>query len=228
MTRNSLIGDVFDEMSNEYDDVMDSMVPHYRKLLSAMFEYLPPTFTPKSIMDLGCGNGNPALVAKALYPDARIHLVDASDEMLTLCRGRLGEGDYEFTQDLFQDLTVKNEAFDLVYAGFSLHHLDKSEKPEFFRKVFAGLKPGGIFTCADLFIDKDEDIHPAHLLQWREFCRSKGKSDEDWDWLMAHYDAYDRPSSFSDQDRWLREAGFSEARLTWNIGQWGCFHALKQ
>ena len=83
------IGQVFDEMSELYTDIMDHMVPHYRKLISSMFEYLPQSFKPKRILDLGCGNGNVSGLSMTLFPDAHYHLIDASDEMIRTCKARV-------------------------------------------------------------------------------------------------------------------------------------------
>jgi len=228
MSKRTVIGDVFNEMSSDYDSVMDRMVPHYRKLIMSIFEYLPETFKPGRIADLGCGNGNPAILASTVYPKASMHLVDASEQMLTLCRKRLAIDAYEYSHEMFQDLSLQPNSYDLVYACFSLHHLDGPEKQLFFREIFKALKSGGIFASADLFINKEEEFHKTHLKQWREFFESNGLSPDDWVWVMEHYNAYDKPSSFNDQQRWLLEAGFSRVRLSWNVGQWGCFHAFKE
>ena len=226
MSDNLKIGDVFDEVSSRYDSVMHEMVPHYRELIAAMFGYLPADFDPGHMLDLGCGNGNSSTVATNLFPRAKMHLVDASPDMLTICRERLGQG-FTFDEVLFQDLELEEGRYDLAFACFSIHHLDGEEKRAFFKKIFSWLKGGGVFAYADLFIEKAGTDHQGHLKEWKSYCISNGKTEDDWEWLMDHYDKYDRPNGYDEQIRWIREAGFTDVKISWNEGQWGCLHATR-
>ncbi len=221
------IGQVFDEMSDKYTDIMDHMVPHYRKLIASMLECLPAGFKPLRILDLGCGNGNVSAVSMALFPGAHHHLVDASEEMIGLCKTRFEGRSISYEHNLFQNLEYIPGTYDLVLAGFSLHHLDAGGKRKFFTELFPGLTEIGVLACADLFINKESEEHRHLLNDWNSFAFASGKTQEDWDWVMDHYDAYDRPSAFNDQQKWLTKAGFVHVELSWNAGHWGCFHAYK-
>jgi tRNA (cmo5U34)-methyltransferase len=221
------IGNVFDEMSGEYTDIMDSMVPHYRKLLTSLVEYLPQDFAPRSILELGCGNGNATHLISSRFPGVPLHLVDASEEMLAQCAERHRHLAFlTFEQSFFQELILNPETYDLVVAGVSLHHLDHNEKKDFFPAVYSCLKPGGYFTCCDLFINKEDPEHASFLEEWKIFIENNG-APKNWDWLMDHYGKYDKPTAYSDQERWLLEAGFSSAIQCWNFDYWGCFQAKK-
>jgi tRNA (cmo5U34)-methyltransferase len=222
------IGQVFDEMSDQYTDIMDHMVPSYRKLIASMLKYLPESFKPCRILDLGCGNGNVAGVSMALFPDAHHHLVDASDEMIRMCKVRFAGSFNTYEHNVFQRLKFTPDTYDLVLAGFSLHHLDAVEKAQFFANLCPAMTEKGIFACADLFVNKDSQEHAQVLSEWKKFIFRSGKSAEDWNWLMDHYNAYDRPSKYTDQQRWLSKAGFARVELSWNDRQWGCYHAHKR
>ena len=128
---------------------------------------------------------------------------------------------------MFQDLDLQGSAYDLVLAGFSLHHLESEDKKGLFRTLQSAIGSGGVFACADLFVDKQSDEHEALLAEWENFSLGSGRSKEDWEWLMDHYNRYDRPDAFDDQREWLLEAGFSTVSMSWNQGHWGCFHAFK-
>jgi tRNA (cmo5U34)-methyltransferase len=228
MKGTSEIGRVFDEMSNQYTDIMDQMVPHYRKLITSMLELLPANFHPVRVLDLGCGNGNVSTLSMVLFPNAKHHLVDASEDMISACNERFKGRSATYEQCLFQSMELKADTYDLVIAGFSLHHLETNEKKLFFNRLFPAMTKQGIFTCADLFINKEDEEHEMLLKAWQKFVFSKGRSIEDWDWLINHYDAYDRPNKYADQEDWLLNAGFARVELSWSDGHWGCFHAYKQ
>lgn len=228
MERSSEIGVVFDEMSSEYTGIMDDMVPFYRTSLAAMLKYIPSGKQVDHILDLGCGNGNVTALCRAVYPDAHIHLLDASAEMLALCEKRFGTDNLSFEQNTFQKFQSSQGQFDLVTAGMSVHHLDGAEKMALFGTLHYALSAGGVFACADLMIDKSDARHPAFLESWRSFIYSNGRTEEDWIWLIDHYDKYDRPSSFDDMQFWLNDAGFVSVNLSWEEGFWGCLHAVKE
>ncbi len=221
------IGQVFNEMSDQYTDIMDEMVPHYRRLISSMLEYLPADFKPDKILDLGCGNGNVCELSMVRFPDAEYHLVDASDDMIQLCKTRFSGHSMTYEQNLFQHLNLPSDTYDLVLAGFSLHHLNAEEKVLFFASLLPSLSAEGIFTCADLFVNKNSVEHEQLLSEWNTFATAPGKSREDWDWVKSHYETYDKPDEYMAQRSWLLEAGFRDVKLSWNEGHWGCYHAFK-
>ena len=221
------IGRVFDELADGYTQMMEDMVPHYRTLITTMLRSLPAGFTPRRIMDLGCGNGNVTALCRVIYPEASYHLVDASAEMIQRCKDRFGSQGVQYEQAFFQNMSLPDGAYDLMVAGFSFHHVPGHEKQRLFRYLYPALSPGGVLTTADLFVNKDDSEHPAVVENWRSFVLSNGRAIDDWDWIMDHYAKYDRPSAFVDQQKWLREAGFKDIQLSWNDGPWGCFHATK-
>ena len=222
------IGEVFDQMADEYTAIMESMVPHYRHLITTMLTGLDPDFQVGHMIDLGCGNGNVAAMCRAQYPTAELLLIDASAEMLDRCRDRFGSHLIQFQQTFFEEMDVLDGAFDLIVAGFSVHHVPGESKAALFKKLWRALRPGGVFTSADLFVNKsDQQYHSEVISDWQKFVLSNDRTLDDWQWLADHYVTYDRPSAFADQKAWLYDAGFGDIRLTWNEGPWGCFHAVK-
>lgn len=221
------IGQVFDEITEGYTEIMDTMVPHYRRLITTMFDSLPDSLEVRSVLDMGCGNGNVTAVGMALFPDADYHLVDASEKMLSECRMRFQHRAVRYTHGRFQEVLLQSGQYDLILASFSFHHLEEEDKADQFRRLHGALRPGGVFSCADLMIDKDAEEHPALIESWREFVTSNGHSDEDWEWLAEHYELYDRPTSFDTQEGMLRESGFSDVVVAWEDGPWKCIYAFR-
>ena len=75
-----------------------------------------------------------------------------------------------------------------------VHHLDRDEKADLFRRVHDVLVPGGRFVLADLVV-------PA------------GGPDA----VRGATDGYDKPDPLADQVRWLKEAGFARVSVTWSV-----------
>jgi len=205
------IGEVFDELIDNYTENMCRWVPHYLKLVVETIDSVPIDAQVNKILDLGCGNGNVSILATARFPQAGIYLVDASHGMLDVARSRLqGKVILNCSHINIQDLHFNEPNFDLVTACFSLHHLSGQEKQDIFHRIKGWLKSGGFFSYSDLFVEKDDsETHSKVLKKWESFVRQNSNGSQDWDFLSDHYMRYDWPNREAIQQEWLTNAGFS-------------------
>jgi ubiquinone/menaquinone biosynthesis C-methylase UbiE len=202
-------------------------VPFYLELITAFTNELPTKFKPKRILDLGCGNGNVTAHLLQYFPNANYVLLDASKQMIDLCRTRFNGFSAEYITSYFKDYEFKAGQFDMIIAGFSVHHCDSAEKRQLFKRIFRSLKPGGIFGCSDLMIDKTKPEHIPFLKKWESFVNQNYPDGEKWEWLMEHYQEFDKPESLEKQLQWLREAGFKQIEETVLDHYWTFIRAIK-
>ncbi|MEM7104532.1 MAG: methyltransferase domain-containing protein [Bacteroidota bacterium] len=216
------INKVFDEWSAAYTEKMTRWVPFYLEAVAALYSGVPEWFNPDSILDLGCGNGNAFNLFLHHYPNAQFTLLDASEEMINLCKTRFSRySNISYQQTLFQETAFQSASFDLITASYSLHHLRGDEKAQIFKKIFKWLKPNGILTLCDLHIGRTEKtLYHAFLKTWEHDARKAGTPDEEWEYLMDHHMTYDFPDSFENTRQWLLDAGFSEVNISWQEGYW--------
>ena len=217
----------FDRFSNTYTEDMIRCVPHYLRLLSSIGDGLPEGFSAQKILDLGCGNGNVTALLLEKFPEAEYTLLDASPDMLELCRKRFSSKNITCVRSYFRDYTFPVDYFDLIAASFSLHHSDSEEKQWIFPLLHAALKQGGLFTCSDLMIDKNSPEHYGLVKDWEAFVNANHPDGEKWEWLAEHYEAYDRPDDYAHQRSWLLDAGFRGVAIGWRTGHWINFSAVK-
>ncbi|MDX1761972.1 MAG: class I SAM-dependent methyltransferase, partial [Christiangramia sp.] len=210
MKHGSDIGLEFNEFSKNYTDDMLRCVPHYMDLVESFVKFLPEDFKPKTILDLGCGNGNITTQLLHKFPNAQYTLVDASAEMIQLCRNQFSGFKVTYENTYFKDFSFKESAYNLIAAGFSLHHCNNAEKRSLFRKIHASLKEGGLFLYSDLMINKSSPDHPELLEEWGSFVNSNFPDGEKWQWVMEHYDKFDKPTDLNEQLDWLRSVGFKK------------------
>jgi SAM-dependent methyltransferase len=116
-------------------------------------------FAPRGdVLELACGPGTwtPRLLKSA----ATVTAVDASPEMLSIARGRVGEDDrVRFVRaDLFT--WQPDRQYDVVFFGFWLSHVPLARFAEFWRLVDDCLVPGGRV----LFVD-DAHRSPEELVE---------------------------------------------------------------
>ncbi len=112
-----------------------------------MAALLPPGIA--ALLDLGCGTGLELEPVFRRFPDLAVTGIDLSQAMLEKLREKFPSkhltlrcGDY-FTADL------GNQCFDAVISFESLHHFSAQAKTALLRKVYAALRPGGVFLEAD-------------------------------------------------------------------------------
>jgi tRNA (cmo5U34)-methyltransferase len=217
----------FNDFSKNYTDDMIGCVPHYSQLISSFVRNLPQNFNPQDILDLGCGNGNVTAQLIPYFPNARFTLIDASAEMIDLCRKQFNNYDIVYVNKYFKEFLFKKESYDLIVAGFSLHHCDENEKQSIFNNINNSLKKRGIFSYSDLMISKTNPDHPMLLEKWKEFVNTNFSDGEKWLWLMEHYEAFDKPTDYQVQIKWMRNAGFSDIQIPFKEEYWVHLQAEK-
>ncbi|MEZ4779753.1 MAG: methyltransferase domain-containing protein [Flavobacteriaceae bacterium] len=221
------IAQEFDKFSENYTEDMTRCVPYYQKLLSSFVETLPVGFTPNRILDLGCGNGNVSAQLINGFPKATFDLLDASSQMIALCKNRFEGFNIQYYKTFFNDFEFPNNTYDMVVAGFSLHHCEATDKQAIYKKIYTALKPGGIFGYTDLMIDRNKSEHKTLLKDWKHFVLQNYPNEEKWEWLMEHYAAYDKPESLETILPWLNEAGFTKIEPFVNEQYWVYLKACK-
>ena len=125
--------DVYAERAEDYATRFGSEKPdrHLSSFIAAISD-------GGHVLDLGCGPGQ----SSAFMRDAGLSVTswDASDAMATLGRERFG---LDIQVKEFSDLQ-DTEAYDGIYANFSLLHAPKSEMPDHLSRVSKALIPGGV------------------------------------------------------------------------------------
>ncbi|HEV2321856.1 MAG TPA: class I SAM-dependent methyltransferase [Gammaproteobacteria bacterium] len=106
----------------------------------------------ETVLDVGCGTGSLALVAKrAVGPEGAVFGVDASPEMLARAMKKARRAGLEvvFDQAPAQDLPYRDAEFDAVFSTLMLHHLPHSSRGECAGEIARVLKPGGRVLAVD-------------------------------------------------------------------------------
>lgn len=103
------------------------------------------------VLDLGCGTGTLAIMAKQSQPQAEVFGLDADPDMLKMAYTKKDQAKLNVTFDVgfTNNLPYPDESLDRVLSSIMIHHLKTPEKEKTAREVYRVLKPGGQLHIID-------------------------------------------------------------------------------
>ncbi|MDB5990411.1 MAG: tam [Herbaspirillum sp.] len=136
--------------AKQYVTFEDERTRPVRDLLAAV-----PTAKARSVVDIGCGPGNSTALLAARYPDALLHGLDTSSDMVAAAKKRLPAVHFELA-----DISEWNDPgpFDVILANAVLQWVPNHDT--LLPGLRAKLAPGGSLAI-QMPVNLDE---PAHLL----------------------------------------------------------------
>jgi ubiquinone/menaquinone biosynthesis C-methylase UbiE len=154
-----------------------------------------------TVVDLGAGTGQFALAATAAF--RRVVAVDVSPVMLQRLRAKADAAsltNLEIEAAGFLTYEHAGAPADAVYSRYALHHLPDFWKAVALTRIYAMLRPGGIFRLWDVIYSFPADEAERNVEQW---C-SMGGTSVDGQWSRAELEEHvrDESSTFT----WLLES----------------------
>ena len=217
----------YDSISKSYTGSIQRCVPQYYKMLISLFIYLKPEFSPKTVLELGCGTGNLTLLIHQRFPEANITAVDISSECINECKLRIPNADIHYIKSDFKDIDFLDNTFDLIISSISIHHLNDKEKEILFNKLYCYQTKGGILSFCDQFRGETDFIYQKHIERWKEFAVEQGTSNDEWEMWMQHQHEHDYHSSLLDHLVWIGNAGYNIIDCTRRYLLWTTIYAEK-
>jgi ubiquinone/menaquinone biosynthesis C-methylase UbiE len=108
--------------------------------------------TSESILDVGCGTGTLAILAKKhAGPTGVVHGIDASPQMIARAKKKARSAGVEvaFRTAVVEALPFPAETFDVVLSTLMLHHLPRSVREQCAREIRRVAKRGGRIVVVD-------------------------------------------------------------------------------
>lgn len=209
------IRQAFNRFAQDYDAQREYIIPEMRQYYGAAV-WAMETVSPKpAILDVGAGTGLLSAFLLEKFPDARLTLMDISENMLDMARLRFASR--PGTEYIVCDYSRSELGgpFDLICSALSIHHLAPGDKQRLFRRIFAALNPGGMFVNADQAEGETPYFTRRYLDYWNDFLRSGPMTEAQHAEILMRRDTLDRNEKVSDQLAWLKEAGFSDVDVVY-------------
>lgn len=207
----------FEDEAGDFDRIILTLIPHYATMLRTLVAAIPfEKSLPLRVIDLGCGTGTVAATVLKVFPNAQVTCLDAADNMIAMAREKLAH--YPQTNYIVADFyTYKFDAgYDIAVSSLALHHLktDK-DKQSFYRRIYEGLEPGGVFYNADVVTASNEFLQTVYVEEWRRFMAQNISKDEIEGKWMPKSREEDHPAKLTDHLKWMSEIGFLELDVLW-------------
>lgn len=120
----------------------------------------------EAVLDVGCGTGTQALVAKQRVGAAgRVCGIDPSASLLAGARRKAMHSglSIDFQPGGIERLPYPDQSFDVVLSTFMMHHLPDDIKRQGFAEIVRVLRPGGRLLVIDFKRSEEHQDHPEQF-----------------------------------------------------------------
>ncbi len=170
---------------------------------------------PFSFLDLACGDAYYSSKVLQQTKAEKYIGIDVSEQALTLAKKEFAGSDietrFERADFINFDRIIKPPA-DVIWVGFSVHHLDTPDKLRFMKKVKKALSNGGVFIIYEPILLEGENLR----LYFERFKQTfyehwRGLSKEESESLLEHVRESEKPETTENWINLGKDAGFTKA-----------------
>lgn len=224
----------FFDLWSIYDRVLELDYMMHDALYAEVARVLAAHFGGRafSVIDLGCGSGRHLAPALATLPVSDYEGHDLSPVAVEHARRMFAAARHPVrlrAGDLRETFTEEGPPVDVVFSGFTLHHLTPEERREVLRRAERRLAPGGLVLWLDLVRDEGQtreawlDAYCGWIkAEWREIPSDGVEA------IIAHIRESDRPGTLSEHVESANAVGLpvekEHLRLKWH-SLWSCRRA---
>ncbi len=209
------IRNAFNTIAAEYDAQRQYVIPQMDQYYGAAVWAAESKELNPAILDIGAGTGLLTALMLEKFPAAELTLLDISENMLAVARERFS--DRKNVRYVVSDYSRSElgGTYDIICSALSIHHLTTEDKCLLFHKIYAALKPGGMFVNADQADGETLFFRQQYLEYWNQFLRDGPLSETEHAEILKRRNSLDKNEKLSVQLSWLHECGFSDVDLVY-------------
>ncbi len=219
------IQDHFNEIAQQYDEQRRQFIPCFDDFYTLPLHVMDYAGDAPEVLDIGGGTGLFSSFVLQKYPNAKLTLIDLSDQMLECAKLRFGQREVTY---LNADYTTYEFAkqFDIIISALSIHHLTAEDKRALYGRCYPLLREGGVFVNADVVCSAYPEVERMFIDIWKESLQHSTLPREEIEKGYKRME-YDKPSTVQDQLGWLKEAGFSAVECLYKYYHYAVMYAKK-
>lgn len=228
------IGDfTFDERVAEvFPDMIQRSVPGYSNIISAIGMLAERYVKPNTLVyDLGCSLGAATLSMRRHIQSegCQIIAVDNSHAMVERCKLHINayrsDTPVEVVEADIRDVAITNAS--MVVLNFTLQFLAPEDRLSLLKKIYAGLRPGGILILSEKYTFEDSTSNKLLIDLHHTFKRANGYSELEVSQKRSAIENVMRPDSISTHKERLQNIGFSSCEVWFQCFNFGSMFAVK-
>jgi len=205
----------FDEkVVNVFPDMIQRSVPGYSTMISTIGIMAGRYAQADSICyDLGCSLGAVSLSMRQRIQAQNCHIVaiDNSAAMIQQATQLLAaDANTAVEVDLRCDDLLNTEISNasVVVMNFTLQFIAVAERDALIKRIFDGLKPGGVLLLSEKLAFPDDEVNQFHIDSHHDFKRSNGYSDLEISQKRSALENVLIPETLAVHEHRLSQAGF--------------------
>ncbi len=228
------IGDfTFDERVAEvFPDMIQRSVPGYSNIISAIGMLAERFAKPNShLYDLGCSLGAATLSMRRhiRQEGCKIIAVDNSSAMIERCKLHINayrsDTPVEVIEADIRDIDINDAS--VVVLNFTLQFLSPDDRFALLKKIYAGLRPGGILILSEKYVFENGVAHELLIDLHHDFKRANGYSELEISQKRNAIENVMRPDSIAVHKQRFSDIGFSSFEVWFQCFNFGSMFAIK-
>ena len=216
-----LIGTFFNSVAQDYDEVHTAIIDGGNEYYQNISTPIKPSSNGIMILNLGCGTGLELVGVFKRAPNAHLHCVDLSQNMLKIMNERFCNESFKITvyQESYLNFEFPINKYDYIIASATLHHLLDTEKLNLFPKILRSLKDKGTFILGDYYVSETEV--KSQLKIYKDYL-TKGIDVKDGKYHI------DIPTTNNNERILLKESGFKDIETIWESSNFAIITSVKR
>lgn len=209
--------DMFQYEWGIYQKLVRANEMHHRELGQILRRLIETRFDrPFTFLDLACGDASLARCILKGSKVARYEGIDLSRPALDCAADVMADAPYAVTlseEDMRDAVLDRPQSCDIIWCGFSIHHLERAQKQDMLAALRRALKPRGIFVCAEP-VCRAGETRADFTARWEGELRRRFSSltPTEYAHLWNHIRTYDYPEPPEDWIAMGEQAGFSRVQ----------------
>ncbi|NOQ15380.1 MAG: carboxy-S-adenosyl-L-methionine synthase CmoA [Methyloprofundus sp.] len=215
-----------------FPDMIQRSVPGYSAIISAIGLLASRFAQADSVCyDLGCSLGAATLSMrhKIGAKDCKIIAVDNSSAMLSRCQKIIDRDTAVIPVQLvcadIQDISIQNAS--VIVLNFTLQFIPLADRDAFIKKIYAGLRPGGLLILSEKLMFTDARQQALQTEMHHAFKKANGYSDMEVSQKRASLENVLIPETFKQHKDRLLQSGFDNAEVWFQYFNFASMIALK-